>query len=243
MMQEEPQRKSQPRDSLLPSRPSSSLFSAASPNQSQELGHSPTEVRRSSLAGPSSPPRVFEDNFMLDSLNDQKTVTPGTAFHCREKSAGPPRGVHSSVPMPLSQAKECLDVSQTRDKADGNRFMDILATAIAHFEDQPRETKMLRKEVRKLPPNPTGERCSKHSPTSSYNSSNITTANSTGEQRSEDEAELPHTKKEYCSLLAKYNELKGNNKSLMNDYAVLRSKFEEMKAVPVSLSSNLRHFR
>ena len=173
---------------------------------------------------------MLEDNFMLDSLNEQRNADshlskPSADFRSRPRNES--ALVASS--LQLSKIKETSERSGETD----HKFMNVLQTAISHFEKetQPQKDTKSNKEVKKLMVHHMPAH--KHSPTSSYNSSNTTTANSTGEPKNEEEsgADVHNIKREYSTLMVKYNELKASNKGLMNDYAVLRSQFEEMKAV------------
>lgn len=158
----------------------------------------PFKERRSSLTGEATPVNIctsiIEDDFMLDSLNEQQNI-PRHTF---------------SVTQNVESKKEL----QTGES--GTTFMNALETAINHFEKKnPQETKKI----------------SKRSPSFSY-STNITTGNSVNDSSAEYEV----LRNQYTLLLNKYNELQLSNKQLMNDYAVLRSQLEEVKAVMFSNS-------
>jgi hypothetical protein len=127
---------------------------------------------------------LFEEDFMLDSLNDQQNLLHQGSFEIKAKE------------------KNATDTNQT--------FMNVLETAIDHFEKDNEQKK-----------------AAKRSPNFSY--SNATTGNSVNDKRTDPEYEL--LKDQYNLLLNKYSDLQLNNKQLMNDYAVLRSQYEEIKAV------------
>jgi len=126
----------------------------------------------------------FEEDFMLDSLNDQQNFVSRGSFGIKAKD-------------------------KNTDNTD-KTFMNALETAIDHFEKDGEQKK-----------------ATKRSPSFSY--SNATTGNSVNDKRIDPEYEL--LKDQYNLLLNKYNDLQLNNKQLMNDYAVLRSQYEEIKAV------------
>lgn len=90
------------------------------------------------------------------------------------------------------------------EPVEGN-FMNALQSAIEHFED--------------------GNGGAKQKPSSSFSN----TVTSTSEHREDSFGEV--MKRQYNSLLLKYNELKTDNKKLMTSYAALRSDYEEVKAV------------
>ena len=239
-------KRTQIRGNLFLQRPSSNLFGepskgdtgpqemeSASPSLVEERpADSPEGVRRSSLAGEGTPiticPRILEDNFMLDSLNDQRNMASQPPTDTKEHR------VQQKVDTKHKEEKENEDfdlAEEKGDSGDSNLFMSALQTAISHFEKDVAAPKEKKAEPKK---STLGDR-HKQSPTSSYNSSNTTAANSIGEPlalRHEDiMAEHDSLKRQYNTLMAKYNELKAGNKGLMNDYAVLRSQFEESKAV------------
>ncbi len=155
-----------------------------------------------------------EDDFMLDSLNDQKA----------HQQIGKDNDVASTKEAP-------------RDSE--SNFMSALQDAISHFEGPfslvtSHYTAPLASTIKRQ--DGTKKRTAhKESPSFSYNSSSATAANSTGEVRrpeGELQTENESLKHEYNALMARYCELKSSNKVLMNDYAVLRSQLEELKAVP-----------
>ena len=143
----------------------------------------------------------LEDNFMLDSLNDQHIIVQKTTITNKTKD--------------IANKNELNNDKKLKE----SNFMNVLETAINHFEkDNSTEDK---KEGIYF----------KRSPSFSYNNSNITTTNSTGEKHDETSVEYESLKIQYKFLLNKYNNLQTNNKQLMNNYAVLRSQFQEVKAV------------
>jgi len=231
------------RGSLFMHRPSNNLFEepnrgdtgpqeldVQSPNVAEDKPiESPEPNRRSSLAAEGTPAtvcqRILEDNFMLDSLNEQRVSRPLVAN--KETK-------HLTKAVEISkEEKENEGLEMAQEKSDN--FMNVIQTAITHFEKAPFTVANSRKpDVKK------GLDLRKQSPSVSYNSSNTTTANSMGEPANSigsknDDYEL--LKKQHNALLAKYNELKSSNKGLMNDYAVLRSQLEEMKAVFLQIES------
>ena len=229
--------------------------------QEQEL-ESPEPVRRSSLGGDCTPvepqeaaePRrtqpaldlarktAFEDHFMLDSLNDQRNLASvhlESSHPCRKLGQTP-------VPEETQRQTTSVAVEEREGAQQDESFMQALQAAIVHFEEEGAPSrgahnnrgKVLKPKASKQErPGKQSQTAagSKGSPSSSYNSSNATTANSAGESKKEGDdpaAEHASLRKEYNTLWAKYNELKTTNKTLMNDYAALRSQLEEMKAVP-----------
>ncbi len=199
--------------------------------------------RESSLLadpGPSQPdrkPSVLEDNFMLDSLNDQKTVEP--RFRKSQESVAAAVGEKEmekdTMMRRIENEREKEEAPEMLRLASGAgcNFMSALQTAIAHFETSgavpAKESSVMLIGGKKRSP----AHNIKESPGSSYNGSSATAANSMGEVRRTPEtaAEGEALKKEYNALMAKYCELKSSNKKLMNDYAVLRSRLEEAKSV------------
>lgn len=70
---------------------------------------------------------------------------------------------------------------------------------------------------------------------SSKGSLSASTSNSTGRKCEEIFAEYELLRRKYAMLLKNYNELQEKNKSLMGDYAVLRSQLEDLKTVFVKI--------
>jgi hypothetical protein len=98
-----------------------------------------------------------------------------------------------------------------------SEFMRALQSAIHHFEKPmmvPREVKSSMNKSRAG---------NGQSPTLS----NFTTSNSFNEREDSTEA----LKKQYNELLTKYNSLKTSSKTLIKDFAILRSQYEEVNAV------------
>lgn len=99
-------------------------------------------------------------------------------------------------------------------------FMKAMQTAINHFEKNANEE--LQKDSKK----------STNFSRSIFNNTNTT--NTSGEHKKDNTLpESENIKREYTTLLIKYNELKAKNKALMNDYAVIRSQVEELKSVTI----------
>eukprot|EP00826_Nyctotherus_ovalis_P008278 TRINITY_DN12139_c0_g2_i10.p1 TRINITY_DN12139_c0_g2~~TRINITY_DN12139_c0_g2_i10.p1 ORF type:complete len:191 (+),score=52.88 TRINITY_DN12139_c0_g2_i10:270-842(+) len=112
-------------------------------------------------------------------------------------------GPRTSVVQESRNKENKLNVI-VEEAVEGN-FMNALQTAIEHFEDS--------------------NVCVKQKPSSSFSN----TVTSTSEHRDDSFGEV--IKRQYNSLLIKYNELKTDNKKLMTSYAALRSEYEEVKAV------------
>ena len=195
-------------------------------NEEERFGgeiESPERIRSSCIMAEKTPVNIYplqeskrtlEDNFMLDSLNDQKNAD--LQVHSESKIQNP------AAPT----TRLLTPAEQERQIVSERSFMNALQNAIEHFGQKSESKSQVKRRVTNQ----------KESPISAYNSSSATAANSVGEQRKEftdllSENEL--LKREYNALLAKYSELKGSNKNLMNDYAVLRSQLEEMKAVQI----------
>jgi len=157
----------------------------------------------------------FEDKFMLDSLNEQKK---------------PPDSQYQQ-PVTFHNPDRNNEIHSEMFNNQEPSFMGALQNAIAHFEFEANNNK---KPASKNKQNNSSQNDQKQTTLSSYNSSNTTTANSAGDQKKDTEETITEQellKKEYNTLLIKYNELKVNNKNLMNDYASLRSQLEELKSV------------
>lgn len=120
---------------------------------------------------------------------------------------------------PGNKENEHLNTIGEESVIEGN-FMNALQTAISHFEDSNVGPKEKNKQMTDL--------------------SNITTNNSMVEKCEEYALENETLKKQYNTLLAKYNEMKTSNKKLMSDYAILRSQLEESKAVKYFIKNRLR---
>ncbi len=265
-------KRNQVRGSLFLHRPSSNLFGvpskgdtgpqeieSASPSivEDKPASESPEVVRRSSLANEGSPvtvcpPRILEDNFMLDSLNEQRNFQSRPTTEST-KPLGAAKSTAAATLAKEEKENSGHEIVCEKPAASSNLFMNALQTAISHFEKESLATApaAVSKEKKaaevKKPPNASGLDRHKQSPSSSYNSSNTTTANSIGGgeplllKQHEEVSSTEHDtlKRQYNTLSAKYNELKMSNKSLMNDYAVLRSQYEEIKAVsPFLLTKN-----
>eukprot|EP00826_Nyctotherus_ovalis_P015675 TRINITY_DN14476_c0_g1_i11.p1 TRINITY_DN14476_c0_g1~~TRINITY_DN14476_c0_g1_i11.p1 ORF type:complete len:228 (+),score=53.94 TRINITY_DN14476_c0_g1_i11:197-880(+) len=113
----------------------------------------------------------------------------------------------------ISSSKEGLEQEEER----GTEFMQALQSAIYHFE----------KPVVVLREAKTAANKSRAGNGQSPTLSNFTTSNSFNER---DEI-ADSLKKLYNELLERYNSLKASSKTLIKDYAILRSQFEEVNAV------------
>ena len=135
----------------------------------------------------------IENNFMLDSLNDQVKYNSRTEIETKIKE------IESyNIKPELNTKKHCNEIY----------FMKTLENAINHFE----KSTMIQLNT-------------------NYNYINTVTTNSTGERHEDGILEYELLKNQYNLLLNKYNELQLTNKQLMNDYAVIRSNYEELKVV------------
>jgi hypothetical protein len=115
-----------------------------------------------------------------------------------------PGATHPSITQEFCNKENKLN--SIAEEITETNFMSALQTAINHFEDANTLDK-------------------KYKQSSSFSNSNIF-INERRENTSNDSI-----RRQYNSLLIKYNELKEHNKKLMSDYASLRSDFEETKAV------------
>eukprot|EP00826_Nyctotherus_ovalis_P009183 TRINITY_DN12415_c0_g2_i1.p1 TRINITY_DN12415_c0_g2~~TRINITY_DN12415_c0_g2_i1.p1 ORF type:complete len:177 (+),score=40.17 TRINITY_DN12415_c0_g2_i1:146-676(+) len=162
----------------------SSTRGKSTPQELSPIAFTPDASPKEDKPGEATPVNlcssILEEDFMLDSLNDQQNF-----------------GVKG------------------REESANKEFMNVLETAIGHFEKDA-ETK----KAKRFP---------------SFSYSNATTGNSLNDKRAEFNTEHEVLKDQYNLLLNKYNDLQLNNKQLMNDYAILRSQYEEVKAVSVWL--------
>jgi len=114
-------------------------------------------------------------------------------------------------------------VANTEEKTEledvGAEFMKALQSAIYHFEKPVMIPKEVKSSMNKSRPG------NGQSPTLS----NFTTSNSFNER----EDSIESLRKQYNEILAKYNCLKVSSKTLIKDFAILRSQYEEVNAVNV----------
>lgn len=122
----------------------------------------------------------------------------------------------------LDNQDNAIAVSSSKEEPEqeeerGTEFMQALQSAIWHFE----RPVVVLKEAR------TGTGKSRAGNGQSPTLSNFTTSNSFNER----DDTVDSLKKLYNELLGRYNSLKASSKTLVKDYAILRSQFEEVNAV------------